>query len=142
MRDPFHDLHHHETGSTSHIRLISEGGGTQARSPEMICIDSLQATHPCATEAQHAVYRPSTVCSTVAPGNALCSIPAEHAADLDRNALPGLMRQRLQLVGVELGPAATLAVREPGKLWHIQDGEHRYVVRRLAARIAVLCASC
>ena len=135
MRDPFHDLHHHETGSTSHIRLISEGGGTQARSPEMVCIDSLQATHPCATEAQHAVYRPTT--STVATENALCSIPAEHSPELDRETLPGLLRQRLQLVGVEIGPAATLTVSEAGKSWHIQDGPHCYAVRRVAARIAV-----
>lgn len=140
MRDPFHDLHHHETGSTSHIRLISEGGGTQARSPEMVCIDSLQATHPCATEAQHTVYRPTT--STVAPGNALCSIPAEHASDLDRETLPGLLRQRLQLVGVELGPTASLTVSEAGRFWHLHDGQHCYAVRRVAARIAVFCEPC
>ena len=33
MRDPFHDLHHHETVTTSHIRLISEGGSSHPRSP-------------------------------------------------------------------------------------------------------------
>lgn len=72
MRDPFHDLHHHETGSTSHIRLISEGGSSHARSPDLVCIDSIQATLTCTTEAQHAVY-PAIAQGTAPPENPLVS---------------------------------------------------------------------
>lgn len=136
MRDPFHDLHHHETGSTSHIRLISEGGSSHARTPELVCIDSIQATLTCTTESQHTVY-PATAQSAAPLEAPLCSLPAEHSSTLDREGLPRLLRQRLQLLGILLGPGTRVTVQEPGRLWLIEDAGRCYSVRRLAARIAV-----
>ncbi|MBU5611809.1 hypothetical protein [Geomonas azotofigens] len=137
MRDPFHDLHHHETGGTSHIRLISEGGTSHARTPELVCIDSIQATQSCTTEAQHTVF-PAAVGPGAAPADTLvCTLPPEHAEELNRAIVPALLRQRLQLLNLPLSPAATVSVREPGKLWLVSDGTRSYSVRLIAARIAV-----
>lgn len=136
MRDPFHDLHHHETGSTSHIRLISEGGRSHARSPELVCIDSIQATQSCTSEAQHTVY-PANAQTSAPPEPPLCSLPAEHASALDAEALPPLLRQRLQLLGVLLPPGLCVTVQDPGRLWHFESGGRSYSARRVAGRIAV-----
>ncbi|MBU5638450.1 hypothetical protein KOM00_17120 [Geomonas sp. Red69] len=137
MKDPFHDLHHHETGSTSHIRLISEGGSSHARSPELVCIDSIQATQNCTTEAQHTVFPAAVGPGPVLPESPVCTLPPEHAEALDRGILPPLLRQRLQLLSLPLSPAAAVSVKDPGKLWQIADETSSYSVRSIAARLAV-----
>ncbi|WP_224959278.1 hypothetical protein [Geomonas subterranea] len=137
MRDPFHDLHHHETGGSSHIRLISEGGSSHARSPELVCIDSIQATQNCTTEAQHTVFPAAVAAGTAPPESSICTLPPDHAEELDRGILPPLLRQRLLLLGLSLSPAATVSVKEPGKLWLVADETRSYPVRLIAARIAV-----
>ncbi|MBJ6748600.1 hypothetical protein [Geomonas anaerohicana] len=137
MRDPFHDLHHHESVSTSHIRLISEGGTSHPRSPELVCIDSIQATQCCTTEAQHTVY-PSTVApGQVLPESPVCTLPAEYVEELDREILPSLLLQRLQLLQLPLGAAATVSVRDHGRLWLVGDETCSYSVRLLGGRIAI-----
>ncbi len=138
MRDPFHDLHHQEAGATSHIRLISEGGSSHARSPEMVCIDSIQATQSCPTETQHTVYRSATACSIAAPEEtSLCSLAAEHAQELDNESIPDVLRHRLERLGNALTAGARVSVKHPGTLWRIVDQGCTYSVRRVAARIAV-----
>ena len=138
MRDPFHDLHHQEAGAASHIRLISEGGSSHARSPEMVCIDSIQATHPYPSETQHTVYRSGTACSIADPReNALCCLAAEHAQELDRESIPDLLRHRLERLGSRLTPGARVSVGRPGRIWRINDQGCTYSLRMLAARIAV-----
>ena len=138
MRDPFHDLHHQEAGATSHIRLISEGGSSHARSPEMVCIDSIQATHPYPSETQHTVYRSATASSMAPPEeNSICCLAAEHAHELDQELIPDVLRHRLERLGSRLTPGARVSVRHPGRIWRINDQGCAYSVRMLAARIAV-----
>lgn len=138
MRDPFHDLRHADTGASSHIRLISEGGSTHARSPELVCIDSIQATQTCTTEAHHTVYRAQAACSISLPGEApICTVSAGHAGDLDREQVPEVLRQRLERLGHGLTPAARVSQRTPGRLWCISDQDRCYSVRKMASRIAI-----
>lgn len=138
MRDPFHDLRHNHAGAISHIRLISEGGNSHAGSPEPVCIDSIQATHSCTTESQHTVYRSATAIGTATASEALlCCLAAEHAADLDRELVPGMLRQRLERLGITLSPAARVNVRHPGRLWCVTDEGASYSVTKEAARLAV-----
>ncbi|QWV93324.1 hypothetical protein KP004_19500 [Geomonas oryzisoli] len=141
MKDPFHDLHHHETGSTSHIRLISEGGNSHARSPDLVCIDSIQATQNCTTETQHTVYPATVGTGSVLPESPVCTLPPEHTEELDREILPALLRQRLQLLSLPLTPAAAVSVKERGRLWQIADEGCAYSVRLVAARIAIYAES-
>ncbi|WP_224983967.1 hypothetical protein [Geomonas agri] len=136
MRDPFHDLHHHETVSTSHIRLISKGGSSHPRSTELVCIDSIQATQCCSTEAQHTVYPGNVASGPVIPESLVCTLPPEHTGDLDRGVLPSLLRQRLQLLQLPLDQAATVSVREHGKQWQVADETCSYSVRLIGGRIA------
>ena len=113
MKDPFHDLHHQD-GATSHIRLISEGGSSHARSPELVCIDSIQATHSCTTESQHTVYRSATACSMVVPPeNAICCLAVEHALELDQELIPDVLRHRLTQLGSRLSIGAQVSARHP-----------------------------
>lgn len=138
MRDPFHDLHHQESAGSSHIRLISEGGNSHARTPDLICIDSIQATQTCTTESQHTVYRSATACNMAAShGTSLCSLAADHALELDNGLIPELLRHRLDQIGRRLGAGARLSVRDPGRLWCLTDNDRVYSLRRGAARIAV-----
>lgn len=139
MRDPFNDLHHNECGASSHIRLISEGGSSHAGSPQVVCIDSIQATHTCTTESQHTVYRSATACSVAAPREtSLCWVQAALAGELDQGVIPRVLRHRLQLAGVPLlAAAARVNVRAPGRLWYISDEGRTFTLRRIAARIAV-----
>lgn len=137
MRDPFHDLHHHETGSTSHIRLISEGGGPHAHTPEPACIDSIQATQSCTTEAQHQVYPSAVRPGAEVPESPVCTLAAEHGYALDREVLPSILRQRLQLLNLRLGHDAKVTVREAGKQWQVADEASGYTLRMVAGRVAV-----
>lgn len=138
MKDPFHDLRHNEAGASSHIRLISEGGSSHARSPELVCIDSIQATHTCSTESQHTVYRSATACSSAVPAeSSLCCLPAEDGEDLDRELIPEMLRHRLERLGIALSPGARVSVRHAGRLWCVKDEDRAYSVRKLAARLAV-----
>lgn len=138
MRDPFHDLHHQEATITSHIRLISEGGSSHAGSLELVCIDSIHATQTCTTESQHSGYRSATACNAATPLEvSLCSIGVEHAEELDEKLIPEVLRQRLERLGNALGDGAKVSVRQPGRLWSLQDAQRNFSVRRLSSRIAV-----
>lgn len=138
MRNPFHDLHHQESGATSHIRLISEGGSTNARAPEMVCIDSIQATQTCTTESQHTTYRSGAACSTALPREpSLCCLGLEYADALDKESLPDLLRHRLARSGSPLTSGARVSVRQVGRSWHIEDDGRAYTVRRVVTRLAV-----
>jgi len=138
-RDPFHDLHHKEAGTSPHIRLISEGGNCLAKSPIPVCIDSIQATQTCTTESQHTVYCSAAACTTtVAPHyHALLCVPSWHAAELDKELIPDVLRHRLEQLGNHLTPAAQVKVRHAGRLWYISDQSRHYTVRRLAASLSV-----
>jgi len=136
-RDPFHDLHHKEAAATSHIRLISEGGSSFARTPAPTCIDSIQVSQTCTTESQHTVYS-ATACTIVAPrDNSLFCLPLDHAAELDAGSIPGVLRHRLEQLGSRLTSTAQISVRDAGRLWQIRDQGRSYSVRRLALRLAV-----
>jgi len=137
-RDPFHDLHHKEPGATPHIRLISEGGSSFARTPMPVCIDSIQVAQTCTTESQHTVYHPATACTMVAPqDNSLFCIPLEHAVELDKELIPDVLRHRLEQLGSRLTSSAQVSVRDAGRLWRISDQGRTYSVRRLVVRLAV-----
>ncbi|HBA88050.1 MAG TPA: hypothetical protein DCZ75_08700 [Geobacter sp.] len=120
------------------MRVISEGGGSLARSPRPVCIDSIQATQTCTTESQHALYRSPTACSSAATAdNLLFSVPVAHAEELDHQLIPDLLRHRLERRGDRLGTLAQVEVRDPGRLWCICDEGRSYSIRKLTARLAV-----
>lgn len=136
-RCTFHDLHHEKASDTQHIRLISEGGCSLSRSPGPICIDSIQVSQTCTTESQHTVFR-SSACSMLAgSGNALFSIPAEHAPELDQGVIPEVLRTRLAQQGIIVSGDAVVTVQHEGRLWLLTDQGQNFSVRRLSAHLAV-----
>ncbi|HBG07515.1 MAG: hypothetical protein A2075_03780 [Geobacteraceae bacterium GWC2_58_44] len=137
-RVPFHDLHR-EKAMTPHIRLISEGGNSLARSPGPICIDSIQVTQTCTTESQHMVYRSATGACTMfsSPDNSLFSVPSEHALELDRGLLPAVLRTRFEQQRIPLSDTACVRVEHPGRIWYLTDRDRNYSIRKLAANLTV-----
>lgn len=136
-RDRFLDLQHQETAGPEHIRLISEGGKSLARSPRPLCIDSIQVTQTCTTESRHLVY-PSGACNIFPlPDTSLFSVPAEHAELLDRGSLPDLLRARFCQQKTEISENACLIIQHPGRLWLLTDNGRTYSIRKLAAQLAV-----
>ena len=103
----------------------------------MVCIDSIQATQNCTTETQHSVFPATVGAGPVLPDSAVCTLPQEHAEELDREVLPALLRQRLQLLHLPLSPTAAVSVRDRGRQWQVADESCSYSVRLAGARIAV-----
>ena len=136
--NPFHDLHLKQSHNR-HIRLISEGGTTLARSPSPVCIDTIQVAQACTSESHHALYRRTTgACSMFAvPDNSLFSVPGGHARELDDGCIPGVLRSRLAQRGILLSDGVALAVVRQGAIWSIADQGRQFSVRRLAARLTV-----
>lgn len=141
-RDPFEDLHHKETGAFQHIRLISEGGHSLAKSPRPVCIDSIQATQTCTTESQHALYRSATSCGLhPAEENLMFSVPRKHAVELDQQRIPELLRHRLEQQGSRLTGEAKVEIRSAGRAWSISDHGLTYSVRKHSDVLAVYRAA-
>lgn len=138
-RDRFHDLHHENAPYTQHIRLISEGGSSLARSPGPICIDSIQVSQTCTMESQHTVYRSATgACALFSsPDTSLFSVPSEFAQELDQGLVPTLLRIRLTQQGLPLGEGAQVDVKIAGSIWFICDQERKYPVRKLASHLTI-----
>lgn len=138
-RDPFHDLHHEKYADSRHIRLISEGGSSPARTPGPVCIDSIQVTQTCTTESQHTVYRSATGACTMfsTPDNSLFSIPSEHVAELDQGLLPAVLRARFHQQGAPLSGSVQVNVEHAGRIWFISDQHGKYSIRKLAANLTV-----
>jgi len=138
-RDRFQDLHREKAAGPEHIRLISEGGHSLARSPRPICIDSIQVTQSCTTESQHIVYRSVTGACTMlsSPNHALFSFSLENAGDLDRGVLPAVLRARFEQQRMPLSDSACLSVQRPGRIWFLTDLGRRYSIRKLAAYLTV-----
>ena len=138
-KDPFHDLHHEKVGDLRHIRLISEGGSSPARSPGPACIDSIQVSQTCTTESQHTVYRSATGACTMfsSPDHSLFSVSTEHARELNQGLLPGVLRSRFEQQGIALSDSARVEVQQAGRIWFISDQDSSYSVRKLASHLTV-----
>jgi hypothetical protein len=138
--DAFHDFHRERSTTPEHIRLISEGGSSLARSPGPLCIDSIQVTQTCTTESQHMVYR-STTGSYNLPDNSLFSAPAEYAVELDRGLLPEVLHSRFQQQNQTLSENACVTVHNPGRIWVITDRDRKYSIRNLQSRLTIYLLS-
>lgn len=138
-RDRFLDLQHQETAGPEHIRLISEGGNSFARSPRPLCIDSIQVTQTCTTESRHLVYPSGAgACNMFPPPDtSIFSVPAEHAELLDQGSLPDLLRARFCQQQTQLSESACLVIQHPGRLWFLIDNGRKYSIRKLSAQLAV-----
>lgn len=136
-RCTFHDLHHEKASDSQHIRLISEGGCSLSRSPGPICIDSIQVSQTCTTESHQTVFRSSACTLLAGSGNALFSIPVEHAPELDQGVLPELLGARLAQQGIVISGHTEITVLHQGRLWLLTDREQKFSVRRLSAHLAV-----
>ena len=137
--NPFQDLQCQEAGHALHIRLISEGGNSLARSPAAIGIDSIQISHTCTSESPHmACHSITGACSLFSlPDNSLFSVPGEQALQLDQGLIPALLRCRFQQQGIRLSDGARVEVQHPGRIWLINDQERKYAVRKLLARLTI-----
>jgi hypothetical protein len=137
--NPFHDLQSKRATRTPHIRLISEGGNSLARSPEPVCIESIQVSHTCTTESHHMAYRSTTgACSMFClPDTSLFSVPFEQALQLDKGLIPGLLRSRFKQQALPLSDAARVDVHHPGRIWFINDQDRKYAVRKLGGRLTI-----
>lgn len=129
-----HDLHHEKAADVKHIRLISEGGNSFAKSPEPVCIDSIQVNQTCTTESQHTIY-PGNLASP--HDNSLFSLPPKHALELDRCFIPAELRMRFKQQGITLSESARVVVHQAGSGWSISDLESQYTVRKLSAQLNV-----
>jgi hypothetical protein len=138
--DAFHDFHRERSTTPEHIRLISEGGSSLARSPGPICIDSIQVTQTCTTESQHMVYR-STSGSNNLPDNPLFSAPAEYAMELDKGLLPAVLHSRFKQQNQPLSESAYVSVHNPGRIWVITDRDRKYSIRNLQSRLTIYLIS-
>jgi hypothetical protein len=138
-RDRFLDLQHQESAGPEHIRLISEGGNSLARSPRPLCIDSLQVTQTCTTESRHLVYPAGAGACTVivAPDSSLFSVPSEHAELLDQGSIPDLFRSRFDQHKTPLSDTPCLIIQHPGRLWFLTDHGRKYSIRKLSAKLSV-----
>lgn len=137
--NPFHDLQSNHATRPRHIRLISEGGNSLARSPEPICMESIQVNQTCTTESHHMAYRATTgACSMFClPDTSLFSVPAELAEHLDKGSIPAVLRIRFQQQRISLSDAARVEVQHRGRIWFINDQGRKYPVRKLAARLTI-----
>lgn len=138
--DAFHDFHRERSTTPEHIRLISEGGSSLARSPGPLCIDSIQVTQTCTTESQHVVYR-STSGSYNMPDNSLFSAPAEYSMELDKGLLPAVLHSRFKQQNQPLSESAYLTVHNPGRIWVITDRDRKYSIRHLQSRLTIYLLS-
>jgi len=137
-RNPFHDLQRKRPGHSRHVRLISEGGTSLAKSPPPLCIDSIQAGLTLTTESHHQPYRATTSAySMFSLPDSLFSVPLEDAAQLDQGVIPALVAGRFQQQGLPLSPAAQVDVHHAGRIWYLRDHDRRYTVRRLPSRLTV-----
>lgn len=138
-REYFRDLHQERSADTRHIRLISEGGSSPAWSPGPVCIDSIQVTQSCTTESHHTVYRSATGACTMfaSPDTALFSVPSRHAAELDQEKIPAVLRNRFRQQKAPLSEKARAIIKDSGRVWSISDRDRRYSVRRVAERLTV-----
>jgi len=138
-RDPFHDFLREKISDNGQASLLSEGGSSLARTPEPLCIDSIQVSHTCTTESRHIAYRCTAGACTLfsSPDNSLFSVPCGVAAELDSVSIPAVLRARFEQRGVPLSEGARLEVQQAGRTWLITDKDSRYSVRRSAARLTV-----
>jgi hypothetical protein len=138
-RHPFNDHFHDKAGDANHIRLISEGGGSFAKSPCPVCIDSIQVAHSCTTESQHMVYRSSTgACSMfcAAPAASLFSVSSECAQELEEGNIPHALSLGFQRSGIPLSDQARCEVQN-GRNWLINDRGDRYCIKKIAGELRV-----
>jgi|GEM_PF-3202543 len=138
-RHPFDDRLHAKAADADDIRLISEGGCSPTKSPGPVCIDSIQVTHNCTTESQHTSYRSATGACTMfaAPDTSIFSVSPEHASELDKGAIPDVIRTRFEQHGVPLSDRARVSVQQLRKIWVISDQDDRYSIRKLAQNLTV-----
>jgi hypothetical protein len=137
-RNPFHDLQRKRPGHSRHVRLISEGGNSLAKSPLPLCIDSIQASQACTTESHHLPYRATTgAYSMFSLPDSLFSVPLEDAKLLDQGLIPELITSRCQQRGISLSSAARVDVHHAGRVWYLRDQERSYTIRRLPSRLTV-----
>ncbi len=136
---PFQDLQRKRAGHSRHIRLISEGGSSIAKSPLPQCIDSIQVNHTCTTESHHLASRTGVgACSMFSlPDSSLFSVPSEQAAQLDQGLISPVLRSRFIQQGITLSERVQVEVRHPGRIWFIRDQDGKYSVRRLPSRLTV-----
>ena len=138
-RDRFLGLQHQESAGPEHIRLISEGGNSLARSPRPLCIDSIQVTQTCTTESRHLVYPSGAgACNLFAASDSsLFSVPAEHAGSLDQGSIPAVLRARFVQQKTPLSDTPCLVIQHPGRLWFLTDNGRKYSIRKLSAQLTV-----
>jgi hypothetical protein len=139
-RHPFNDHFHDKAEDANHIRLISEGGGSFAKSPCPVCIDSIQVAHSCTTESLHMVYRSSTgACSMfcAAPAVSLFSVSSDCVRELEQGCIPDALRIGFQQRGIALSDQAGSETVQNGRNWLINDRGARYSIKKIEAELQV-----
>jgi hypothetical protein len=138
-RDPFRDIPNEKAPDSQHFRLISEGGCTLSKSPQPVCIDSIQVSQTCTTESRHTVYRSATGACTMfpLPDHSLFSVPPEHATELDLAMVPSVLRTRFEQQGIPLSSGVLVEVQLAGRIWFISDQHGKYSIRKLASHLTV-----
>ena len=135
-KEPFHDLHHEKVSDCGQIGLISEGGSSLARTPGHLCINSIQTSHTCTMEPRHCCT--AGACTLYSsPDNSLFSVPCGLAAELDSGSIPAVLRSRFAQRGIPLSEGARLEVQHTDRIWLIMDGDSKYSIKKLAARLAI-----
>jgi hypothetical protein len=123
-----------------HFKLISEGGTHRAQSPGTLsCQDALWNVRDCTTTEMKDVWRRSqSGCSSVpADDRFMFTLPLQHVPDLDQGKVSDSLRREFKENGITLSGNTGLTIEHMGRIWLINDKEHRYSVRMLPTNLFV-----
>lgn len=126
-----------------HVTLVSEGGAGEAEAQRAQCWSPDQIVASCITPQQMENFRAyNNVCMTLPTNDMyIFSLPLEHAAELDRGAIPPAVLQEFEANGSPLSPWVRLNVQHPGKVWFIVDSGRKFSVRMVPTGLLVYSES-
>ncbi len=125
--------------SSSHVKLVSEGGAGESETQQAQCWSPDQIVASCITPQQMENFRAyNNVCMTLPTNDRyVFSVPLDHAADLDQGTIPETMLEEFEANGSPLSRAARLSVQHLGRVWFIVDLDKKYSVRMVPTGLLV-----